>query len=144
MMRVTASIMISAPPDEVFELYADHQAWPDVFPAIGDVRLLRQEGSRQILEVAHREGTVINELVVRPPDEIDVYEVKRRYNAQFVNRFEPVAGGSLLAVDGTIDLKGWARPLTPFFRRHARRLMEQLQLQPIKAAAEAARARLQD
>ena len=63
-------------------------------------------------------------------------EVKRRYDARFVNRFETVPGGTRLTVRGDIALKGWAKLLQPFLRGYVRRQVERLQLQPLKAAAE--------
>jgi hypothetical protein len=40
-------------------------------------------------------------------------------------------------VRGDIYLKGWARLLQPFLRGYVRRQMERLQLQPVRAEAEA-------
>ena len=46
-------------------LYADY--WPRLFPTIKGVRLIGREGSKQVLEIDHLEGKVVNELVVRHP-----------------------------------------------------------------------------
>jgi hypothetical protein len=110
-------------------------AWP--FPTISGVRLLRREGAKLVLAVDHVEGRVLNELVVRPPDAIDLWEEKRRYDARFLNRFEEVPGGTRFTVSGEVFLKGWARLLRPFLGGYVRRQMERLQLQPVKAQAEA-------
>jgi hypothetical protein len=90
-----------------------------------------------VLEVDHTEGKVINELTVRPPAALDLWEGKRRYDARFRNRFETVPGGTRFAVRGEIQLKGWARLLQPFLRGYVRRQIQRLQLQPVKAEAEA-------
>jgi Polyketide cyclase / dehydrase and lipid transport len=135
-LHVETSITIGAPRERVWEVYADYRSWPRIFPAVKGVRLIQQEGSKQVLEIDHTEGKVINELVLRPPDQIDLWEVKRRYDALFVNRFEIVGGGSRLSVGGDIFLKGWARLLQPFLRGYVRRQITRLQLQPVKAAAE--------
>jgi hypothetical protein len=89
------------------------------------------------LEIDHIEGRAINELLVRSPDEIDLWEVKRRYDARFLNRFDTVPGGTRFTVSGDIYLKGLAKLLQPFLRGYVRRQMERLQLQPVKAEAEA-------
>jgi hypothetical protein len=135
-LHVNASTTISAPRERVAGLYADYRNWPRLFPTIKGVRLIGREGAKQVLEIDHLEGKVVNELVVRAPDELDLWEVKRRYDARFVNRFETVPGGTRLTVRGDIALKGWARLLQPFLRGYVRRQVERLQLQPLKAAAE--------
>jgi hypothetical protein len=85
------------------------------------------------LEIDHVEGRVINELVVRLPDTLELWEEKRRYDVRFSNRFEAVPGGARFTARGDIYLKSWARLLQPFLAGYVRRL----QLQPVKAEAEA-------
>jgi hypothetical protein len=139
-LQVETSITIRAPKQRVEAIYAGYPNWPRLFPTIKGVRLIGRQGARQVLEVDHVEGKVINELVVRPPDEIDLWEVKRRYDARFANRFQAVPSGTRWTVRGDIHLKGWARLLRPFLRGYARRQIDRLQLRPVKAAAEAGRA----
>jgi Polyketide cyclase / dehydrase and lipid transport len=141
-LHVEVSTMVEASPETVLDVYADWSGWPRLFPTISGVRLLRREGEKPVLEVDHVEGRVINELVVRPPDTLELWEEKRRYNARFSNRFEAVPGGTRFTDRGDIYLKGWARLLQPFLPWYVRRLMRRLQLQPVKAEAEA-RARRQ-
>jgi Polyketide cyclase / dehydrase and lipid transport len=129
--------MVDAPRETVLDVYADYRGWPGLFPTISRVRLLRREGAKLVLEVDHVEGKVLNELVVRPPDAIDLWEEKRRYDALFLNRLEAVPGGTRFTVRGEIYLKGWARLLRPFLGGFVRRQMRRLQLQPVKAEAEA-------
>jgi Polyketide cyclase / dehydrase and lipid transport len=133
MLHVEVSTMVEAPPETVLDVYADWSGWPRLFPTIGGVRLLRREGAKLVLEVEHVEGRVINELVVRPPDTLELWEEKRRYDARFSNRFEAVPGGARFTARGDIYLKGWARLLQPFLAGYVRRLMRRLQLQPVKA-----------
>jgi hypothetical protein len=117
---------------------AQVSSWPDLFPTISGVRLVREEGAKLVLEVDHVEGKVVNELLVRPPDELELWERKRRYDAWFHNRFETVpGGGTRFTVRAEIHLKGWARLLQPFLEGYAHRQIERLQLQPVKAEAEA-------
>ena len=137
MLHVEVSTMVEAPPETVLDVYADWSGWPRLFPTISGVRLLHREGEKLVLEVDHVEGRVINELVVRPPDTLELWEEKRRYDARFLNRLEPAPGGTRWTVDGDIYLKGWARLLRPFLRGYARRLIRRLQVQPVKAEAEA-------
>lgn len=137
MLQVEVSTMITAPRQTVLDVYADYASWPRLFPTISAVRLLGREGPKLVLEVDHVEGKVINELVIRPPDRLDLWEEKRRYDARFRNRFESVPGGTRFTVRGEVHLKGWARLLQPFLRGYVRRQMQRLQLQPVKAEAEA-------
>ena len=137
MLQVEVSTMITAPRQTVLDVYADYPSWPRLFPTISAVRLLGREGPKLVLEVDHVEGKVINELVIRPPDRLDLWEEKRRYDARFRNRFESVPGGTRFTVRGEVHLKGWARLLQPFLRGYVRRQMQRLQLQPVKAEAEA-------
>jgi hypothetical protein len=136
-LQVEVATMIKAPRQTVLDVYADYPGWPRLFPTISAVRLLGREGPKLVLEVDHVEGKVINEFVVRPPDQVDLWEEKRRYDARFRNRFENVPDGTRFTVRGEIRLKGWARLLQPFLRGHVRRQMQRLQLQPVKAEAEA-------
>jgi Polyketide cyclase / dehydrase and lipid transport len=136
-LLVEVSTTVQAPRETVLDVYADYQRWPRLFPTISGVRLLGREGPKLVLEVDHVEGKVINELVVRPPDQLDLWEEKRRYNARFRNRLETGPGGTRFTVRGEIYLKGWARLLRPFLRGYVRRRMRRLQLQPVKAEAEA-------
>ena len=137
MLHVEVSTTVRAPRQTVLDVYADYAGWPRLFPTISGVRLLRREGAKLVLEIDHVEGRVINELVVRPPDTLELWEEKRRYNARFHNRFATVHGGTRFTARGDIYLKGWARLLQPFLRGYVRRLMRRLQLQPVKAEAEA-------
>jgi hypothetical protein len=136
-LHVEVSATVEASRPTVLDVYGDYAAWPRLFPTIGGVRLLARQGPKLVLEVDHVEGKVRNELVVRPPDAIDLWEEKRHYDAQFSNCFESVPGGTLFTVHGDIRLKGWARLLQPFLRGYVRRQMQRLQLQPVKAEAEA-------
>lgn len=137
MMQVVASTMVSAPKATVSDVYGEYPSWPRLFPTINGVRLLRREGATLVLEIDHTEGTVVNELLVRSPDEISLREVHRRFDALFLNRFETIPGGTRFTVSGEFHLKGFAKLLQPFLRGYARRRMERLQLQPVKAEAEA-------
>jgi hypothetical protein len=137
MLHVEVSTIVQAPPETVLDVYADWSGWPRLFPTISGVRLLRREGAKLVLEVDHLEGRVINELMVRPPETLELWEEKRRYDARFSNRFEAVPGGTRFTARGDIYLKGWARLLQPFLTGYIRRQMRRLQLQPVKAAAEA-------
>jgi polyketide cyclase/dehydrase/lipid transport protein len=144
MMQVVASTTVSAPKATVWDVYGDYPSWPRLFPTINGVRLLRRDGATLVLEIDHIEGTVVNELLVRPPDEISLSEVHRRFDALFCNRFETIPGGTRFTVTGEFHLKGLAKLLQPFLRGYARRRMGRLQLQPVKAEAEARARRTAD
>jgi hypothetical protein len=136
-LHVEVSTVVEAPRQTVLDVYADYASWPRLFPTISAVRLLGREGAKLALEVDHVEGKVLNELVVRAPDQLDLWEEKRRYDARFLNRFESIPDGTRFTVSGELHLKGWARLLQPFLRGYVRRQMRRLQLQPVKAEAEA-------
>lgn len=135
-MRVEVSARVAAPPATVFEVYANYADWPQLFRLIRDVRLVRRDGDRLVLQIDHAEGSVVNEVTLDPPGRLDLWERKRRYDATFHNRFEPVPGGTRFTDVGEIELKGWARLLRPFLRPVVRRRMRQLQVEPVKAEAE--------
>ena len=137
MLHVEVTTTVKAPRRTVLDVYADYAGWPRLFPTISGVRLLRREGERLVLEVDHVEGRIVNELLVRPPGTLELWEEKRRYDARFSNRFETIPGGTRFTVRDDIDLKGWARLLRPFLRGYVRRQIERLQLRPVKAEAEA-------
>ena len=137
MIRMAVSTDVAAPAETVRGIYADYSAWPHLFPTIKGVRLIRRDGPTVVLDIDHAEGHVINELEERSSSEIELREVKRHYDARFVNGFEGIPGGTRFTILGEIRLKGAARLLQPFLRGFVRRQMEQLQLQPVKAEAEA-------
>jgi hypothetical protein len=136
-MRAEVSTVVRAPKETVSGVYAAYENWPGLFPTITGVRLVSRDGPKLSVEIDHAEGKVSNELILRCPDEIDLWEVKRRYDACFRNRFVTAPGGTRFTVAGEIWLKGWARLLRPFLRGYVRRLMRWLQLQPVQAEAEA-------
>jgi hypothetical protein len=136
-LHVEVSATVKAPRQTVLDVYADYSSWPRLFPKISGVRLLHREGAKLVLEVDHVEGKVINELLVRSPDTLELWEQKGRYDACFTNHFETVPGGTRFTVDGDIYLKGWARLLQPVLQGSVRRQIDRLQLQPVKAEAEA-------
>jgi hypothetical protein len=137
MLQIEVPSVVRAPRKTVLDVYADYGSWPQLFPTITAVRLVGREGPKLVLEVDHVEGKVSNELVVRAPDQLELWEQKRRYNARFLNCFEIVPDGTRFTVRGEIHLKGWARLLQPFLQGYVRRQMRQLQLEPVKAEAEA-------
>jgi hypothetical protein len=57
------------------------------------------------LELDHVERKVINELTVTDDQEIELREVKRRYDAAFTNRFDPVPEGTRFSVRGELRWK---------------------------------------
>ena len=142
-MHVELSTVVHAPRDVVATVYADYEQWPRLFPTIRAVRPVRQEGPALVLEIDRAEGTVINRLIARVPESLDLWEVKRHYHARFLNRFETVPGGTRLSVRGDIRLKGYARILRPFLHGYVRWLMCRWQLEPVKMAAESRARRTQ-
>lgn len=137
MLQARAEIEVHAAPSVVAALYRDYAGWPELFPAtIRGVRLLRIENGRTHLEVHHREGKVVNVMTDVSDARIDLWEAKRRYDATFVNRFEPTADGTRYVVEADVRLKGAARLLTPFLGPLVRRQLRRYVLEPVRRAAE--------
>ena len=142
MMRIDVSAFVLAPPETVMDVYADYPDWPSFIPTIKAVHLIRREGDKVVLAIDHVEGRVINELVVRRPDEIELWEAKRHYEARFLNRFTPVGDGTRFAISARIHLRPHALLLQPFVYGYARRRIEWFQVAPVKGEAEARARRL--
>lgn len=122
MPHASASMVIQAQPERVMQLYRDYTQWPRVFPAtIRGVRLIRSDGVRTEVEVDHREGLVPNVMTVVAPNRIDLGESKRRYDARFENRFDPIPEGTRYTVSADVRLKGAARLLAPMRRMAEKR-----------------------
>lgn len=106
MPHAEVSIIIHAPQARVAQQYRDYQSWPQLFPAtIRGVRLMRSEGGRTELEIDHREGKVLNVMTEVSPERVNLWEVKRRYEGSFVNRFEAVPEGTRYTIVADIKLK---------------------------------------
>jgi len=132
-----AEVLIHAPPAQVAALYRDFSGWPRLFPAtIRGVRLVRREPQRVTVEVDHRQGTVVNVMSDLSPGRIALWESKRRYDATFVNSFEPAPIGTRYHVTADVELKGPARWLAPFLHRYIRRQIQHYVLEPMRRAAE--------
>ena len=136
-MLAEVAAVVRAPKETAWGVYAAYENWPGLFPTISGVRLISREGPKLAVEVGHAEGTVVNELILRCPDEIDLWEVKRHYDACFRNRFVTIPDGTLFVVIGEVWLNGWARLLRPFLPGYMRAQMRRWQLRPVQAAAEA-------
>jgi hypothetical protein len=139
--RVEAAILIRAPWTRVAALYRDWQGWPRLFSAtIRGVRLVRSAPGRTELEIDHREGVVPNVLTEVAPDRVDLWESKRRYQATFVNRFEPVGNDTRYVLVAEVRLQGpagLAALLGPILRWYIRHQMRHYVLEPMRRAAEA-------
>ncbi len=135
-VRVEASMRIRAPSRHVAAVYGDVRSWPLLFPTISRVRLLREEPERTVVEVEHVEGLVLNVLRWNGPNEAQLDERKKRYDATFINSFEPLGASTRYRVVAHIRLRGAYRVLAPLLRRYVRRQIERLVLEPVKARAE--------
>jgi hypothetical protein len=138
MVHAVAWKLIHAPPARLMALYLDYQRWPALFPAtIRGVRLLGEHGEATRLVIDHAtEGEVINILKVLGPSEIQLEEMKPRYDARFINRFEAVPGGTRYSVVAEIALKGRLRALAPIAAPFVRARLDRYVLEPMRASAE--------
>jgi hypothetical protein len=137
MMTIDVSAFVAAPRRTVMDVYLDYERWPSFFPTIKGVRIIQRDGDKLVLAVNHVEGPVVNELLVRWPDEIELWERKRRYDGHFRNRFETVAGGTRFVIRAEIELRRHLRVLQPFLSGYARRQIERFQIAPVRLEAEA-------
>ncbi len=139
MVHMETSVVIHAPQPKVLATYRDYRSWPQIFPTIKAVRLARERPGQRVLEIEHREGHVVNVLTDVAPDEIELKEWKRRYNATFRNRFQVIPDGTRFTLRADIALKGVYGLLAPFVRGYIRHQMVTLVLEPLRRAAEGRR-----
>ena len=89
------------------------------------------------VEVDHRTaGRAIN--VIRPLSAriIELEEHKPKYDATFVNRFEPAEDGTRYTVVADIRLRMPYALLAPFVKGYVRRIVRRYVLEPMRDAAE--------
>jgi uncharacterized membrane protein len=136
-IHATVSEHINAPVERVFALYANPDNWPSIFPTIRSVRIVREAGEEQVVEVDHvSEGKVINVVRKISATQIELQEFKSRYDATFVNVFEPEPGGTRYTVSAEVRLKGLYRLAAPFVKPLVRKQMRRYVLAPMKTAVE--------
>jgi hypothetical protein len=137
-VRVREALTIRAAPEKVAALYLDYEHWPRLFPAtIRGVRLVRERAGEITVEVDHRtEGGVVN--IIRPESAtvIALHELKPRFSATFINRFDASAAGTRYTVDADVRLRGIYALVAPFIGGIIRRRIRELVLEPMRAAAE--------
>ena len=141
-IRTSVWVSIHAPPGRVVATFLDYARWPTVFPlTIAGTELVRRSPSTLEVMVHHREeGRVLNVLIIRRPDVVELREYKRRFDATFVNRFEPAPEGTRYTIDATVRL-AWpysllAPLLAPLLRGVVERALRRYTLEPMRAAAE--------
>ena len=135
---VREAMTIRAAPEKAAALYLDYAGWPRLFPAtIRGVRFLRERSGEITVEVDHRtEGLVVN--VIRPesPTVIVLDELKPRFGATFINRFDASPAGTRYTVDAEVRFRGVYAVVAPVLRGIVRRRIRQFVLEPMRVAAE--------
>jgi hypothetical protein len=138
-----ASIDIAAPPEQVAAVYRNVDHWGSTFPAtIQSARVVKAGDGWQEIEVQHRfEGRVANTLIDLSRTEIALWESKKKFDASFLNRFEPTAeGGTHYVIHAYVSLKGIYRLLKPlltgYVQRQTLQQVKSFVLVPLKTAAE--------
>lgn len=141
-----AAIDIAAAPQSVAALYRNVEKWGETFPAtIAKAQVIQAGDNWEQVEVSHKhEGRVPNTLIFLSDTEVGLEESKKRFDAKFLNKFEPaVGGGTHYVITAYISLKGVYRVLKPFLKAYVRRQalyqMNNYVLAPLKSAAEKAR-----
>jgi hypothetical protein len=142
-IQIQAEIDIAAQPERVAAVYRDVDRWGEIFPAtIERAKVIQRGDNWEEIEVTHKmEGRVPNTLIFLSATEVGLEESKKRFNASFLNRFEPAAGGGThYLITAYISLKGIYKVLKPFLmgyvRRQALKQMKNYVLEPLKAVAE--------
>ena len=142
-VRVRETLAIRSAPQELAALYLDYPNWPRLFPAtIRGVRWIGDDGRDIMVEVDHRaEGRVVN--IIRPISStvIALDEFKPRFDATFVNRFEPAVDGTRYVLDAEIRFRLPFALIAPLVRWIVRRRMRRFVLEPMRDAAEPERPR---
>ena len=142
-IQTQAAIDIAAPPARVAAIYRDVKKWGETFPAtIERARVIETDENWQQIEVTHKmEGRVPNTLIFLSDTEIGLEESKKKFDASFINQFNPAPGGAThYIITSYVDLKGIYKLLKPFIEDYvhhqALKQMEQCVLEPLKTAAE--------
>jgi hypothetical protein len=145
-IKAQAAIDIAAPPASVAALYRAVEKWGETFPAtIAKAQVIQTGDNWAQIEVSHRSaGRVPNTLIFLSDTEVGLEESKKRFDAKFLNKFEPaVGGGTHYVITAYISPKGIYRVLRPFLKAYVRRQalnqMKNYVLEPLKTAAEKAR-----
>jgi hypothetical protein len=137
MLHTEVSSILHATPSQLVAIYLDFANWHRLFPTISGTRLLRDEHGTKTIEVDHWEGQVINLLTVQSARRVRLEEFKHRFDAVFLNCFEPAAAGSTCyRVLADVRLKGWAKGLQPFLAPYVRRQIRRFVIEPLRRAAE--------
>jgi hypothetical protein len=142
-IHIEEALEIAAPPEQAAAIYRDVDHWGKIFPAtIESAQVVKTgDGWRQIDVVHKQEGCVPNTLYDLSETEIGLRESKQKFDASFLNCFEPAPGGrTRYVIHGYVSPKGIYRLLKPFLigyvQRQMHRQMCQYVLEPLKTAAE--------
>jgi hypothetical protein len=142
-VRIRETLAIRAAPQRLATLYIDYPNWSRLFPAtIRGARWIGDDGRDITVEVDHRsEGRVVN--IIRPISStvIALDEFKPRFDATFVNRFEPAGDGTRYVLDAEIHFRVPYALIAPLLRGIIRRRMRRFVLEPMRDAAEPERPR---
>ena len=142
-VQAQAAVDIAASPSHVVAVYCEVEKWAETFPKTKeDAQVTATGGNWKQIVVTHRdEGRVPNTLIFLSDTEIGLEESKHRFNASFLNQFEPGAlGGTHYVITVSISLKGIYKALQPFIKGYvqwqARKQLKKYVLDPLKRAAE--------
>ena len=142
-IQAQAAIDIAAPPKHIAAVYSEVEKWGETFPATIERAEVSETGDnwKQIVVTHKNEGRVPNTLIFLSETEMGLEESKKRFNASFLNQFEPAAnGGTHYVITAYISLKGIYKALKPFIKGYVRgqalKQMKSYVLDPLKTAAE--------
>lgn len=141
-VHAEAALTIHASPERLVARYLDFAHWARLFPAtIRGAHLVKRREDGVVVEVDHRTaGCVTNILRPRLPNLVELEEHKPKYDALFLNRFDPVAAGTRYTVAADVWLRMPYALLVPLLRRllegYVRRTMRRYVLEPMRASVE--------
>jgi hypothetical protein len=137
-VNVTMFIDINAQKDKVMKIYCDYNNWHKLFQkTINGAKLIKAEPYEQTVEVDHKyAGKVINILSFLSPNEVELEEFKKIYDAIFLNRFEALDGKTRYTIIADVTLKGKYKIAAPFIKSIVRSRIRRYVLEPVKKYAE--------
>jgi len=136
-VHVTVTATLEAMRDRLVGLLLDYTQWPRIFSAsIARTELVRRDARSMVVMVHHRrEGRVVNVLTDCGDGVVVLREFKRRYDATFVNRFDPAPDGTRYTVDAAVRIEQPFTLIAPLLRGVVERAIRRYTIEPLRAAA---------
>lgn len=136
-VQAKVSLTVQAPREELVHMYLDYERWTQRFPeTFRDVRLLRQDADRILVQVDHGDGPALGTIKRISEYEIELAEREPRYSVKVFNRFERVGDATRCVIIMDLRLKGAYALIAPILSPVVRRRIERIFVDPVKSAFE--------